>query len=92
MIRVYSITDCPYCSEIKELLTNENIPFVDVNIYLPENQKESDKLFEFTKTDQVPVLIVNKKILLPDVSFKTINDCFEIVKKLISEESELPNL
>lgn len=87
MIRVYSIPDCPYCTKIKELLTNENIPFVDINVYLPQNKEESDRLFDMTKSDQVPILIVKKQILLPDVSFTTIDECFNIVKKLLSEEN-----
>lgn len=87
MIRVYSIPDCPYCTKIKDLLTSENIPFRDINIYLPENKEESDKLFDLTKSDQVPILIVEKQILLPDVSFTTIDECFNIVKKLLNKEN-----
>ena len=38
MIRVYTIENCPYCTELKTLLTNEGVEFVEVNVDLPENE------------------------------------------------------
>ncbi len=69
MIRIYSIPDCPYCVELKEILTKEGIAFIDVNVNLPENQKEYNQLHEITKSDDVPIVKVGKQLLVPNVSF-----------------------
>ena len=81
MIRIYGIPNCPYCSDLKEKLTKDNIPFVDVNVMLEENKAEYDKIYEITKCDDVPIVKVGKNLLLPNTSFKSINECCEIIKK-----------
>ena len=32
MVRVYTIENCPYCSELKEILTKEGIEFVKIEL------------------------------------------------------------
>ncbi len=83
MTRVYSTPQCPYCTELKNLLIEEGIPFVDVNVNLPENEAEFKKLFEITKCDDVPMLKVGKQLLIPNVSFKSIKEAAETTKKIL---------
>lgn len=83
MIRIYSIPECPYCTELKEILTNENIEFTDVNVNLPENEEEYNKIHEISKSEEVPIVLVNKKILIPNVSFKSIREAADITKKFL---------
>ena len=40
---IYTIDSCPYCTELKEILTKEGVEFTDINVNLPENEKEYDK-------------------------------------------------
>jgi glutaredoxin len=84
MIQIYSIPECPYCNELKELLTKEDIKFVDINVNLPENQKTYEKISEVTKSEMVPIIRVGKKLLVPEVSFKTIKEACEITKNLLT--------
>lgn len=84
-IKLYSTPTCPYCTELKGLLTKEGIEFKDINVNLPENQAEFLKLHEITKSDDVPIIKVGKKLLVPNVSFKSIHEGFEITKKLMIE-------
>jgi glutaredoxin len=81
--RIYSVENCPYCTELKNLLIKEGIPFVDVNVSLPENEAEFKKLFEITKCDDVPMLKVGKQLLIPNVSFKSIKEAAETTKKIL---------
>jgi glutaredoxin len=81
--RIYSTPQCPYCAELKTLLINEGITFVDVNVNLPENEAEFKKLFEITKCDDVPMLKVGKQLLIPNTSFKSIKEAFETTKKIL---------
>lgn len=85
MIKVYSIPDCPYCTELKDLLTKEGIEFKDINVNLSENEVEFNKLHEITKSDDVPVIKVGKRLLVPNVSFKSIKEGYLLTKKLLSE-------
>lgn len=83
MVRIYSVEQCPYCSELKDILTKENIEFVDINVNLPENEQEFKKLFELTKCDDVPMVKVGKQILIPNVSFRSITEAAELTKKFL---------
>ena len=83
MIRLYTIPNCPYCTELKDLLIKEDIEFTEVNVNLPENQDEYNKLHEITKSDDVPIIKVGKQLLVPNISFKSIKEGFELAKKFI---------
>jgi hypothetical protein len=83
MVRVYSIEHCPYCSELKEKLTNEGIEFVDIDINKPENEDEYNRLHEITKCDEVPQVKVGNQILIPHTSFKSIDECYELTKRFL---------
>ena len=85
MVRVYSIPECPYCSELKNILTSEGVEFIDINVDLPENEKEYDEISEITKSDQVPIVRVGKQLLVPNVSFTSIRQAADLVIKFLSE-------
>jgi glutaredoxin len=81
ILKVYSMTNCPYCKELKDLLIAESLPFDDVDITLPENKDEVEKVFEVSKCDSVPIVRVGNQLLAPDISFYSIKEAFEMVKK-----------
>lgn len=83
MVYLYTIKNCPYCQQLKENLTNLKIGFTEIDVDLQENQEIYNKLYQVTKSDMVPIIRVGKQLLVPEVSFKTINEASEIVKKLI---------
>lgn len=83
MITVYGFKDCPYCTELKELFVKEGIEFRDVDVDLPENQVEFNKIMEIAKAEEVPIVKVGKQLLVPNVSFHTIKEGFELTKKLL---------
>jgi glutaredoxin 3 len=83
MIKVYSIPQCPYCTDLKEQLTADNIEFEDVNVLLTENQEEYKQVVEKTKSDEVPIVRVGKQLLVPNVSFHSIKEAFELTKKFL---------
>lgn len=83
MIRIYSIPECPYCTELKEILTQEGVEFTDVDVNLPENEEEYDKIHEMTKSDEVPIVLVKKQLLVPNVSFKSIREAADLTKKFL---------
>ena len=82
-IKIYSIPNCPYCNELKEILTNEGVEFIDINVNLPENDAEYQKLHEITKSDDVPIIKVGKNLLVPNISFHSIREGADLAKKFL---------
>jgi glutaredoxin len=82
-VTVYTMSDCPYCAELKEKLTNENIQFRNVDIDLPENQEEFNKIIEASNAEEVPIVRIEKQLFLPNISFKTITEAVELTKKFL---------
>jgi glutaredoxin len=83
MVTVYGFNGCPYCKELKELLTKEGIQFIDVDVDLPENQEEFQKIMEISKADEVPIVRVGTQLLVPNVSFQSIKEAAELTKKFL---------
>jgi len=83
MIKIYSIPECPYCTELKDILTKEGVEFIDINVNLPENEAEYNQLHEKTKSDDVPIVKVGKQLLVPNVSFRSIREAADLTKKFL---------
>jgi glutaredoxin len=83
-VKIYSIPECPYCTELKEILTKEGIEFIDVNVNLTENEAEYDKIYSVTKSDQVPIVLVGNQLLVPEVSFKSIEEAAKLTKNFLN--------
>jgi len=85
MVRVYTMEGCPYCDKLKGLLKDDDIEFKEIDINDKKYKLEFNKIMEISGADSVPIVIVKKKILIPEKSFMTIEEGFEIIKKLLNE-------
>ena len=83
-VKIYSIPDCQYCTELKSILTEEGIEFIDVNVNLEENENEYNQIHEITKSDDVPIVKVGKQLLVPNVSFASIREAADLTKKFLA--------
>lgn len=83
MITIYTFPECPYCAALKEIYEKEGIEYRDVNINLVENKEEWDQIFEVSKAEEVPVVKIGKQLLVPNVSFHSINEAGELTKKFL---------
>jgi len=84
MIRLYGFDGCPYCDELKGLFDKNNVAYTFVDVTLDENERESNKIFKITKDESVPVVLVNKTILAPDSSFKSIQEAYDLTMKFLN--------
>jgi len=84
-IRLYGFEGCPYCQELKELFEIEKIDFDYIDIYKEEYKEEVKKIMEIGKTESVPIILVNKVVLSPEISFTTIKQAVNLTKKFLSE-------
>ena len=83
MIKIYTIENCPYCTELKKILTEEGIKFIDVDVNLEENEAEYNQIHEITKSDEVPIVKVGKQLLVPNVSFSSIQEAAYLTKQFL---------
>jgi len=83
MVTIYTFPECPYCTELKEILTTEGIEYKDVNINLEENKEEFDAILEVSKAEEVPVIKIGKQLLIPNVSFRSIKEAAELTKSFL---------
>ena len=83
-VRLYGFEECPYCQELKKLYEDNNIDFTYVDIELESNKEETARIMEIGKTDSVPIILVNKTLLSPEVSFKSISEAHELTKKFLN--------
>ncbi len=86
MIKLYTLKNCPYCVELKSLLEKDNIEFLEIDIDLPEYEKEFSEIVKIAKSETVPMVKVGNKLLVANLSFHTIKDGHLLVKKLLDEE------
>ena len=84
MVTIYSFPECPYCKELKEIYDNEGIEYRDVNISLEENLEEWNSIAEASKAEEVPVVKIDRQLLVPNVSFQSIREAVEITKKFLA--------
>ena len=83
MVTIYGFKDCPYCTELKDILTSEGVEFKDVDINLPENEEEFNKIIEISKAEEVPIIKIGKQLLVPNVSFQSIKEAAELTVRFL---------
>lgn len=80
-IHLYSTKDCPYCIELKDMLTNYNLPYEVIDV--DENEEEWDQICKTLNVEFVPTVIIvddildTAKILTPDIHFDEVQECFD---------------
>lgn len=87
---LFTMKGCPFCVELKEMLENEKIPFVDRDIH--KHEKEYDLFVEVTGNEFVPAFMLIEspesedpitELFAPDRDFNDINEGFDIIKSFL---------
>ena len=66
-VTIYTNETCPYCKQIKEVLTKNNIEFED--ILTKTNSEEWQSIVDFTGMATVPTVCLNGEYLVPGRDF-----------------------
>ena len=87
---LYTMKGCPFCVEIKTMLKENNISFLERDIH--ENEKEYEEFVKLNKNDLIPAFgiftikeneVVESKYIVPDRDFQDLNEAMDKVKKLL---------
>ena len=80
-IHVYSTKDCPYCTELKQMLDNYNLSYEVTDV--DEEEKEWEEMCKTLNIEFVPTVIIvddkldTAKLLTPDIHFDEVQECFD---------------
>jgi glutaredoxin len=86
-IKIFYMEKCPYCEEMMDGLDKLGYEYEKIDVNSDEGEKEFMKLYEFTKNDNIPVVIVGNQILVPEIAFYTIENGLKIIESLYSEST-----
>ena len=88
-VMLFSQKNCPYCTELKDLMDSNAIPYTVKDI--EEHEKEWEAVSKHSEVDYVPtVLIVNKdeklgSVLAPDRDFDEPTECLQLILTHLTE-------
>jgi len=84
-VRVYGFVGCKYCDELIGYYNENNVQFDYIDINLKENEEETKVVMKMGETDSVPIILVSKRVLSPENSFKSIREAYLLTNKLLSQ-------
>lgn len=85
---IFTMKGCPHCVILKEMLEDENIDYVDRDIY--EFEEEYNMFVEATGSDYVPAFMLvedfesetpTTDLFAPDIDFQDIHEGLTIIKE-----------
>lgn len=88
LVVLYTMSSCPFCSEIKDMLNEENIDYYERDI--DEYKEEYDDFVKLTENDYLPSFSIitidgdnevnDFEYLVPDESFGSLEEAVQKVK------------
>lgn len=91
LVVLYTMSSCPFCSEIKDMLNEENLEYYERDI--DEHKEEYDDFVKLTENDFLPsfsIITINNKnepinfeYLVPDEGFQSLDEAVEKIKEHI---------
>ena len=75
---IYTNETCPYCKQVKEELTKNNIEFE--NILTSDNKDKWNNIVSLTGIPSVPTIINVEEYLVPGRDFRSADHLVEVVK------------
>lgn len=85
-MKIFSIDNCPHCEKLKKLLDDGDFKYSDYNLSDEVNQKKFEPIAKITGGIALPTILVDKKILAPGKSFRTIDECYKIICSIYDKD------
>src|SRR6056300_533686 len=90
---LYSMKGCPFCDQMKDLLKESNVDYIERDI--DEYEREYDTFVEATGNDYIPAfMLINHegeqvndvKVIDPDKEFEYHQEALEKIKKILKKK------
>ena len=78
---VFSMEGCPHCDNLKNILKERNISFVERDV--DKHEVLYENFSRAVKSEFLPAVVIGKKAFLPEKSFKTIEQAGEIIQNYL---------
>lgn len=75
---------CPYCKKLMKGLDNLEITYEKIDVDSKKGEKKFLKVYEVSKSENIPTILVDNKILVPEITFNTIEEALNLIKDLHS--------
>ena len=62
MVKIYSTPVCPYCSTLKQFLSDEGVAFEDIDVI--KNKEALEEIIKKTGRAEVPIVDINGEIVV----------------------------
>ncbi len=88
-IIVFTLTGCKYCIELKEMLNQEMIEYIDINV--DDNEEIWTQVVNQTGHNSLPTVYIEFKgkeegpVFVPERDFNSNEEIIEIIKNYITE-------
>lgn len=81
-IKVYYMEHCPYCTELMDGLDGLGFEYEKIDVDSKDGEKKFLKLYKVTHSENIPIIIIDNQVLVPEISFNTINEAISLIEKL----------
>lgn len=87
---LYSMKGCPFCDQMKDLLKESQISYIERDI--DDHEREYDNFVQATGNEFIPAFmliehedeeVLDVKLMAPDRDFEDINEALEKVKQFV---------
>lgn len=86
-IKIFYMENCPYCKKLMKGLDKLGITYEKIDVDSKEGEKKFLKVYEISKSENIPTILANNKILVPEITFNTIEEALKLIKDLYSTTS-----
>jgi len=66
MVKVYSLSTCPWCKKVKSFLDELNVQYESIDVDLAEGEKQKqalDEVRKLTGKSSFPVTVINEVVI-----------------------------
>ena len=80
---VFTMKGCPWCQTLKEQLNEKGITYEERDV--DDYSEMYEKFVKITENEYLPSVLIGKNALVPERSFKTIEECVGSIQQILLE-------
>lgn len=81
-LKIYTSKQCKYCDKLKTGLDGADLKYIEIDVDDGGNNNEVKKIYSLANEVVIPIITVQPHVLVPNRSFRTIDEALELIKFL----------